>query len=96
MNPAAEFPEEPEQCACCGYPAKVLTEYRGPCTTNDVMGENGRIKLCEVCAATFLSNCVVYPSLYGEHRDLFSSIGWIANKILDEIRSLAVPRGTAG
>lgn len=43
--------------------------------------------LCQVCADTFLSYAVIYPGRV-EDACLYRSIGWIANRILDEIRTL--------
>lgn len=83
---------EPPTCHCCGYAAKDLEKYRGPCTRENLAGEEDGSTLCGICAGTFLSHSVTYPLLYGEDHKLFSSIGWIANMLRDEIRKLAAPR----
>jgi hypothetical protein len=73
-------------CDCCGYEAP-LKYYRGPITKSTPGGEPNGSKFCEVCAGTYLSHSVSYPYTLGEHKLLWGSIGWIANRILDEIRA---------
>lgn len=77
-------PDEKPVCDCCGYPAE-LEEYRGPIVGDSLVGE-GKSMFCDICASTFLSHCITYPRLYGENRYLWRSVGWIANRLLDEIR----------
>lgn len=72
-------------CDCCGYPAKDITDFPGPVTPRHPGGE-GWSRFCRICAETFLSHPITYPELYGKERLLFSSIGWIANMLRDEIR----------
>ena len=71
---------EVEECFCCGY-AAPLAKFEDRNTTGEPNW------FCEVCGSTFLSLAVTRPV---EYRDdsLYRSIGWIANKILDEIRAL--------
>ncbi len=85
MAEIAQQRGEPAICECCGYPSTELAEYRGPVTHNNLAGE-GTLIFCHICASTFLSHCKTYPLLYGEHSSLWSSIGWIANHLQDEIR----------
>ncbi len=73
-------------CRCCGYPAP-LKEYGGPIVAG-YGGGKGKSMFCKICAATFLSHCITYPDLYGAERPLWSSIGWIANYLRDEIRNV--------
>src|ERR1035438_829100 len=77
--------DESNICACCGYPAP-LKEYRTlvPNAPGDTREAH---RFCEVCAGTFLSHCITYAGLYGSERHLWGSIGWIANRLLEEIRS---------
>lgn len=79
-----ELTEEPI-CHCCGY-AAPLTEYKN--SMGRYLGIPESYMLCKVCAATFLSHSVTYPQLYGQDHNLFSSVGWIANRLLEEIGSL--------
>lgn len=73
---------EPVECDCCGYPAP-LSEFSGHAehmTTATHL-------LCEVCSSTHLSSSVWYPSQCPDER-LWRSIGWIANLLREEIKSL--------
>lgn len=74
------------ECDSCHYPAR-LSLFKGMHT--DYPHEPTKdVHLCEVCASTFISNATVcFPSQHSEH-DLYKSLGWIANKLLDEIRDL--------
>ena len=50
--------------------------------------KNNPIKLCGICAGSLLSKSITYPSLYNsDTRLICSSVGWIANKILQEIKN---------
>lgn len=88
----ADYPgedHEPRCCDCCGYPAP-LSKYMGPVTREHGGGDPKGSMFCEICAGTFLSHYVTYPALYGNQHHLFSSIGWIANMLRDEIRRAAL------
>lgn len=79
-----KLPDDPEVdvvCYSCHYPAQVAI-FEGVDT------EDGKkdIALCEVCASTHIGTTYCYPSRHGG-RYAFQSLGWIANKILDEIRN---------
>ena len=66
-----------DDCACCGYCTQV-SRFPGN-------GGGEDLWLCEICSSTRLSMSVRYP---GQCVDIHlnRSVGWIANKILDEIR----------
>lgn len=68
-------------CDNCEYPAKLM-EYSGK-----TVEPEGPLAFCEVCYRTYLHRAVVYPRQYGDQRPLWASIGYIANMILDELRS---------
>jgi len=69
------------RCHCCGYTDIELIRWTNP------DGQPGYF--CQICASTFLSDCITYPARYtGNEYRLFASLGWIANHILKEIRSL--------
>ena len=78
---------EPIECDCCQYPAPVslfkntLTEY-----SNMIVGEDKYF--CEICASTFLSSSVTYPSQCNDPK-LHQSIGWIANFLAEKIEKMA-------
>jgi hypothetical protein len=74
-----EMQDDPEQCDCCHYEAADLESYKTG------MGEGDK-RLCEFCANTFLSSIVENPAHYETDPALARSIGWIANRLLDEIR----------
>ena len=76
-----------ESCHCCGYIAADIKEYPGAFRAETGF-EKERHKFCLICASTFLSQCITYPRLYAEHRQLYASIGWIANMLRDEIRAI--------
>lgn len=77
--------EDENVCESCGYPAKDLREYPASFA---VMDRAKTHKFCHICASTYLSHHITYRSLYGENHHLFASLGWIANMLRDEIRSL--------
>lgn len=67
-----------KHCDCCAYKTEVK-EY--PIRS---VSEKSTCLLCKICAKTFLGNCIVYTSL-SKNRELFGSIGWIANHLQDLI-----------
>lgn len=78
-------PSEALGCECCGYETG-LAEFRpniGPRTEPYLF--------CEICSSTFLSHCVQYTSLHGQSHHLWSSIGWIANRLLEAIEGVKAP-----
>lgn len=74
--------EEGEQIGCesCGYLAP-LGEFK------DMTGLEHRKThyFCEICSSTHISKTVVYPKQFVDVK-LAQSLGWIANRIIDEIR----------
>ena len=75
---------EPIECECCGYEA-ATSLFSGH--AEGLRGlETKKTYLCEVCSSTHLSSSVNYPSWCPDPQ-LWQSIGWLANRILDEIRS---------
>lgn len=70
--------ETQRACDCCGYPTETKTYHTGIPRQN--------FDLCVVCASTHLSKAVTYPDQCGDG-DIRKAIGWIANKLLEEIRS---------
>lgn len=66
------------ECDCCGYPAR-LSEFSRPGPAPRKVS-----LFCEVCSSTYLSQVVWYPTQTDEP-NLYRSIGWIANRILDRI-----------
>lgn len=79
---------DPIECDCCGYEAATLDF---DCHAEGLRGlDRKTTTLCEVCASTHLSKSVNYPSQCPDQQ-LWQSIGWIANRILDEIRASRDP-----
>jgi hypothetical protein len=71
-------------CACCDYPAATTRHSsNAPGTSGPAFGE---WYLCEVCFSTHLSDCVWYPQQCADP-GLCRSVGWIANRLIDEIRN---------
>ena len=71
---------EAAKCFCCGYAAATYA-------FDDERHRGHKMELCEVCSSTHLSTSVQYPdSVSYELRKLFGAVGWIANKLLDEIK----------
>ena len=71
---------EDQMCDCCGYEGVELEAYAG------ASGQERRgFLLCEVCAHTPVSSAVIYRSQCADPKTL-QSLGWIANKILEEVR----------
>jgi hypothetical protein len=80
MNPNSEPGEKEIACCdCCGYETEVKT-YNNPSINSP-----GEAKLCEICARTYIGNAFFYS--YPE-MNLYRSLGWIGNHILNEIREL--------
>lgn len=75
--------DEREECQSCGYPAEEMRTY-------DVSARPARL-LCELCACTLIGNITAMPSVYRTESALATSIAWIGNRILDEMRGRAKP-----
>lgn len=91
-KPTKEDIDEGRICACCQHEEAPVHEYESPLDFSkpaDAEGKRPTELFCEVCASTFLSHCIDYPRLYGEHQHLWRSIGWIANEILQRIDRLS-------
>jgi hypothetical protein len=74
------LPDCERVCESCQYPAKC-EEYRDSWPRVSKM-------LCEVCSNTHLSKPVWHPLLFTDNeKQLFQSIAWIGNKILDKLKS---------
>jgi len=69
----------PVECFACKYPGDVA-EFKNMDTE---YGKKDLI-LCEFCATTHLGTSFSFP--FDKDRQLHQSIGWIANRLLDEIR----------
>jgi hypothetical protein len=66
------------ECKNCGYITDLATYPK--------MGGTDEVNwFCEVCAGTFLGRATEYPHQLADPL-LYKSIGWIANRLLDEIR----------
>lgn len=61
-------------CDCCQYKAPLVPFVEGKQTHY----------LCEVCYSTYLSYAILYPSPDTD-RHLYCSVGWIANRLLDQM-----------
>lgn len=75
--------EEVTQCDACkfeGIPVKAYTD-------TGVDNKPQTLMLCEVCASTLIGTAARYPALYPDLK-FYRTIGWIANKILTEMRVL--------
>lgn len=46
---------------------------------------NDTAHLCKVCRSTFIGNAYFWPAQY-ENAEVLRTLGWIANKLLEEIR----------
>lgn len=79
--------EETSICHCCGYAASDLKEYRN--NNFETAVHKPTYRFCEICASTYLSQCVEYPEFAKDAR-LCKSLGWIANLLRDEIRALKI------
>ena len=77
-------PTEGIVCESCGHDDTPTKEYR--ITIGGHAGEYKR-QYCDVCASTYLSKSVDYPYL-SEERNIASSLGWVANEILDKLKLL--------
>jgi len=67
-----------------------------PVPTMDATGHhhnerlNGEVYLCEVCASSMLSTALFYPDQCPDPL-LYQAVGWIANRILEEIKKHKPP-----
>lgn len=69
----------PRRCDSCGYPA-ALREY-------DAGFRAGKtVMLCEICEKTEIAQAYKTPSQYESEIVSLRTIGYVANRILDEIR----------
>jgi hypothetical protein len=73
---------KPKECDCCGYPAP-LGRFEASC---DMQHEEPDW-LCEVCSRSHLSKAVQYPEQV-DHPELYYSLGWIANRLLEALGQL--------
>ncbi len=78
---------EPVTCDNCGYPAAL-----GDFTPLQVPPSTKAHLYCEVCAKTFLSVATDYPSQCPDSK-LYQAVGWVANKILEEIEKIKTDLG---
>ena len=83
-----EIPEE-ELCESCGHEGVPTKEYKvlAPMQPGDTGIKEYTRHYCEVCASTYLSKSVDYSHLC-EERNLASSLGWIGNEILLNLKRL--------
>jgi len=81
------FDEEgnPRTCDSCDYPAPVheLTAMRQP-----GQSRGDTLTLCEICAKTQIGVALEFPHYYEGQAETLRALGYVANKILDEIRKL--------
>jgi hypothetical protein len=70
-----------EECESCGYPVEILNEV----IRNEFRRDKEEVKMrvCEICYSTFITN-----SIGSKDEELFQTIGWIGNYIVDEIRKM--------
>lgn len=64
-------------CSCCAYPAETRV--------SKAAGGYPERLICQVCDNTMLGVIVLRT---GADHDMARSIGWIANKLLDELRAV--------
>jgi hypothetical protein len=72
------------ECQCCEYETD-LTAYSAEVGPAPHLRVRREIWLCEVCASTPLSQAYERPDTV-EDPGLYRALGWIANRILKEIR----------
>jgi hypothetical protein len=71
-----------ENCESCGYPVDdpleevVVNAYRRD-------KEHFERRICKICYSTFITNAIG-----SKDEELFATIGWIGNYIIDEIRKM--------
>lgn len=85
MNEGDLEQENVPECDCCGFAHPDLEVRKF--TMREHAKEAYEIELCEICANTHIANIFEYPSHY-ENGDyaLARTIGWIGNRILQEIK----------
>ena len=65
-------------CDCCGYKAPLVP-----------FDDHSHVYcLCEICYSTYLSYAVTSPSRDTDNH-LYKSLGWIANRLLDQMGAFA-------
>lgn len=66
------------ECPSCGYTTELKLSRSGPPASKTAY-------LCEVCRSTLIGNAYFWPVQY-ENVEVLRSMGWIANRLLEEIR----------
>lgn len=74
----------PAACECCGFRGIPLQPYSSVGTERWLHGNHNDFWFCEICANTSLSDAVQFPRQVDAR--LYRSLGWLANRILHEIR----------
>ena len=75
--------EKRKECDCCGYETgtrAVELHVR----TGTGYGYK-QYELCDICFSTFISNAISSESVDDGQAYILKSLGWIANKILEEL-----------
>ena len=70
------------KCDSCGYPAP-LSEFTMS-TVGLLRGQ--KAMLCEICAKTAIGQAYEFPHQYEGQDATMRAVGYVANRILDEIR----------
>jgi hypothetical protein len=70
-----------EECEACGYLVEVLKEIHYNWRRDK---DELRLRLCKICSNTFIGDAIYERD---ENIELYRTIGWIGNYIVDEIRS---------
>lgn len=83
MSDESEADEEVTQCDACKFEGVPVKAY----TDSGVGIQPQTLMLCEVCASTVIGNMARNPQLYQNYA-LYRTLGWVANKILVEMRVL--------
>lgn len=84
-QPMLDDDDEPRECDSCSYPAPLRKFDGVDCDDN----QKHDFYFCEICASTRISLAREYPSRFPTpERYILQSIGWVGNKILEEIRKL--------
>ena len=69
-----------DECESCGFPTSNLHECESSIPRR-------KLKLCTICYSTSAGNAALYPT-QDPNSDVLTTIAYISNMILDEIRNL--------
>ncbi len=66
-------------CDSCGYFTEVKVSETGPPANREAL-------LCDICSSTLIGKAHFWPQKYMNESRILQTIGWIGNRLIEEIR----------